>query len=137
MDTLEGILDVSCKELDQIVRAGKYRSRDEIDTAYKLIDIIKDVYEVWEKEDEGSGSQYGDGYSRRGGYNSYNDGMGRTSARGRGRYSSRNGRSYGGYYSRAGAEEEFADELRDLMDHAPDESTRQSIQRMLSQMEQG
>ena len=137
MDALEGILDVSCKELEQIARNGKYRSREDVELAYKLIDIVKDVYEVWEKEDQGSSSfGYGDGYSRRG-YGSYDGGMGYASyAQGRMRGSSRNGgRSYGNY-SRHG-EEDFADGLRDLMHQAPDEQTRQSIQRMLSQLEQG
>ena len=134
MDALEGILDVSCKELEQIARNGKYRSREDVELAYKLIDIVKDVYEVWEKQDESGG--YEKGYSRRG-YNDYDGGMGYASyAQGRMRGSSRlGGRSYGNY-SRHG-EEDFADGLRDLMHQAPDEQTRQSIQRMLSQLEQG
>ena len=123
MDTFEGILDVSCKELDKIARAGKYRSREDVELAYKLIDIIKDVYEVWDKE--GSGDNYDHTYGM--GYTSY--------ARGRGRDSSRlGGRMYG--YSRHG-EDEFTSGLRELMDQAPDEKTRQSIQRMLDQFEQG
>ena len=132
MDTFEGILDVSCKELDQIARSGKYRSREEVDTVYKLMDIIKDVYEVWEKEDGSDASFYsGNNYSIRGSYRGgYNGGDSYT--RGRGRYSSR-GRSYG--YSRH-EKEEFADGLRELMDQAPDEQTRQSIHRMLSQLDQ-
>lgn len=133
MDTFDGILDVSCKELDQIVRSGKYRSREDVDTAYKLIDIVKDVYTIWAMEDGGySGDDYTGSGSYRGSYN--RGGSYASYPRGRGRYSSRSdGRRYG--YSRHD-KEEFADGLRELMDQAPDEQTRQSINRMLSQLDQ-
>lgn len=46
--------------------------------------------------------------------------------------------SYRGYgYSRADGKEEYIENLRDMMQNAPDDQTRQSIQRMIQQMEQG
>lgn len=75
------------------------------------------------------------GYSHDGYNNGYSGYMydGNTRARGRrrdgmGRYTS-NYRSY----SRGG--DDFADELRGLMSMAPDEKTRQDLQKMLSKME--
>lgn len=140
MDVYEGIIEASCKELEQIAKAGKYRSREEVDTVYKLIDIVKDIYEIWEKADnETSDSFYsGDSYSGRGSYgrgSSYGSyGRGSSYARGRGYSMARgSGRSYG----RQHGEEEFMEGLRELMEQAPDEQSRQSIQRMLGQLEQG
>lgn len=70
------------------------------------------------------GSSYRRGYSRDGG--SYDS---RSYARGRGRYSSysRDG------YSRDGG---LVEELRELMEQAPDAETRQEMQRLVQKMEQ-
>ena len=43
----------------------------------------------------------------------------------------------GGSYYRDGGKEEFAENLREMMQEAPDEQTRMSIQQMLQQMGQG
>ena len=40
-------------------------------------------------------------------------------------------------YSRADAKQEYIDNLHEMMMTAPDDQTRQSIQRMIQQMEQG
>jgi len=128
MDVYGGIIEAACKELEQVAKAGKFRSREEVDKVYKLMDVIKDVYEVWEKADnETSDSFYsGDSYSGRGSYRGNSYGRGYSMARG-------SGRSYG----RTHDQEEFMETLRDLMDQAPDEQSRQGIQRMLGQLEQG
>lgn len=138
MEHLDGILKLADKELEAIINNGKFRSRDEIDSVYKLIDIAKDVYCIWDYEDGMDGESYDDGMrSMRG---SYNDGMsyarGRRNARrdSMGRYSRERGGSYRGY-SRDG-KEEYVEQLRDMMENAPDSETRQSIQRMITQMEQ-
>ena len=138
MEHLDGILKLTEYELGAIEQNGKFRSRDEIDSVYKLIDIAKDVYCIWEYEDSMDDMSYRGGRSY--------DGMSMARGRGRmakrdnmGRYSrdggSYRGRSYRGY-SRDG-KEEYLEELRNLMEDAPDEQTRQSIQRMISQMENG
>ena len=152
MEHLDGILKLADRELEAIINNGKFRSRDEIDSVYKLIDIAKDINEIWCMEDDMSGESYGDGMSydrgmrgvhtyRDGGYDgaSYARGRGRNAKRdSMGRYARDGGnsmRSYRGGYSR-GDKQEYIENLRDMMEDAPDEQTRQSIQRMISQMEQ-
>lgn len=165
MEQLDGILKLADKELEAINSNGKFRSREEIDSVYKLIDIAKDIYCIWGYEEEmgddgmssEGGSYYRDGRGGRGGSNRggsyYEEGYER---RGRGRNASRDSRgryneggsyregSYrdggmmrrGGSYYREGGKEEFAEELRGLMEEAPDQQTRQQIQQMLQQMGQ-
>jgi hypothetical protein len=93
-----------------------------------------------ECEDEMYGESYDDGYghSMRG---SYDGGMsyarGRRNARrdSQGRYS-RDGRYYRGNsygYSRDG-KDEYREQLMDMLDNAPDEATRQSIQRTIDNL---
>lgn len=153
MEHLEGILKITDAELGAIETNGKYRSREEIDAVYKLIDIAKDIYCIWNYEESGEDEMsYADGGSYRGGSyrNSYRDGGyndGGSYARGRGRNAkrdsmgrySRDGGSYryGGMrgYSRSDDRGEYIDNLREMMETAPDDNTRQSIQRMIQQME--
>ena len=144
MEHLEGILKLVEAELDAINKNGKFKSREEIDSVYKLVDIAKDAYCIWNYEDEMDGESYDDGMSYRGrSMRSYDDGMsyarGRRNARrdSQGRYS-RDGRSYRGNsyergYSRDG-KDEYREQLMDMLDTAPDEQTRQSIQRMIDNM---
>jgi len=142
VENVEKIMKLADAEFGAIVQNGKFKSREEIDSVYKLMDIVKDGYEVMSCEDEMYGESYDDGYGRsmRGGYD---DGMsyarGRRNARrdSMGRYS-RDGRSYRGNsyergYSRDG-KDEYKEQLMQLMDDAPDENTRQSIKRMLDSM---
>lgn len=143
MKHLDGLLKLADNEFEAIEKNGKFRSREEIDSVYRLVDIVKDIYCVWKYEDEmddGYSESYDGSYGNRS-YrgSSYDDGM--SYARGRGRNAKRD--SMGRYasrdrgYSRADANGEYIEELRDLMHSAPDEQTRQSIQRMITQMEQG
>ena len=157
MEHLEGILKLADNELGAIERNGKFRSREEIDSAYKLIDMAKDIYCIWAHEEGGEedempyagGGSYarGGGRSNRGGSyegsyegGSYARGRGRNARRdSRGRYSRNEGSYRGGSYrgySRADSKEDFIEDLREMMDSAPDDQTRQSIQRMIQQMEQ-
>lgn len=164
MEQLEGILKIVDKELKTINENGEFRSKEEIDAAYKLIDVAKDIYCIWEYENSGMddeemsyasgsyarGQGNGGGRSYRGGsYDGGNSYDGGSYARGRGRNAKRNsmGRysresgysrdgSYSMGYSRDGGKEEFVEQLREMMQEAPDESSRQSIQRMIQKMEQ-
>lgn len=152
MKHLDAILKLAENEFEAIEKNGKFRSREEIDSVYKLVDIVKDTYEIWKCEDE---MEYADeGYSgnysyergnrmnRGGSYydggNSYARGRGRNDNRdGMGRYASRGGESYrvrGGYSRMDKAE--YMDHLRGMMEDAPDEQTRMSIKRMIDQMDQ-
>lgn len=145
MEHLEGIVKLAGNELKAIVDNGKFRSRDEIDSVYKLMDIIKDAHCIWEYEDEESeysedGRSYDGSYRRYPTYN-YDDSM--SYARGRGRNAKRDamgrysrdyrGGSYERGYSRDG-KEEYKEQLREMMDSAPDEQTRMSIKRMIDNL---
>jgi hypothetical protein len=152
MEHLEGLVKLAGNEIKAIVENGKFRSREEIDSAYKLIDIIKDAHCIWEYEDDESeysedGRAYDGSYrgrSYRSGYtgNSYARGRGSNAKRyADGRYApySRDMGSYRGTYrgyARDDGKQEYVEHLRDMMEDAPDEQTRQSIQRMIQQLEQ-
>lgn len=157
MKQLDGIMKLVDSELEAINKNGKFRSREEIDSVYKLIDIAKDVNEIWCMEEEADmeseasyrgGSYERGGRSYRGGsYDGSYEGMSYARGRGRnarrdsmGRYSregsyARGGGSYRGGYSRDDGKEEYMEHLRDMMESAPDENTRQSIKRMIDNME--
>lgn len=151
MEHLDSILKLTDKELAEVAQNGKFRSKDEVDSVYKLIDIAKDIYCIWEYEDEMSEDEYSGRYDGRRSYTSYDGG---SYARGRGRGArrdsmgrySRDGEmyhggayrgSYRGGYSRDDDKHQYIEHLRDMMEDAPDDQTRQSLQRMISQMEQG
>lgn len=123
-------LTESIAEANERIRAagGKLTAGD-VDYVDKLTHALKSVkasVAMMEDEDEG----YSGHYPYMGSYGSYRDG---SYARGRrnaprdsmGRYSGERG------YSRAG----LADELRGLMHNAPDERTRQEIQRLADKLE--
>lgn len=147
MDTMEKILDSSIKQIEEIMSTGKYKSREDVHTVYELIDIIKDVWCIWKYEDGEN-----DEYSENGWMNQsypYRGGNGNSYARGRGarrdsmgRYS-REGNSYrnGSYgrgrgYSRDDAKQDYIEQLRELMEDAPDEATRKKFQQMIRDMEE-
>ena len=145
MEHLDKIVKLAENEFKAIADNGKFRSREEIDSVYKLMDIVKDAHCIWEYEDEESeysedGRSYDGSYRRYPTYN-YDDGM--SYARGRGRNAKRDamgrysrdyrGGSYERGYSRDG-KEEYKEHLREMMDSAPDEQTRMSLKRMLDTM---
>lgn len=143
MEHLDGIVKLAENEFAAIVQNGKFRSREEIDSVYKLMDIVKDRMKIECMEQELDDANYDMRGSYRG---SYDDGMsyarGRRNVRRdeRGRYSRDSymdsyddGRSMRGY-SRADGKEDYKNQLRMMMEDAPDENTRQSIKRMLDNM---
>lgn len=131
---------------EKIRAAGSKLSAADAEYVDRLTHILKSVKSVIAMEEAANdmddsyserGSYRGGmmrGYSRDGGYSngydySYGPGRGRGSNARRdsmGRYSNNDG------YSRGG---NIADELRDLMQDAPDEQTRQEMQRLISKME--
>lgn len=154
MEHLDGLLKIAEQEIGSIVQNGKFRSREEIHSAYELIDIIKDVFCVWEYEEgEDDDESYADGGSYRsmrgrsyrgGSYDGSYDGGSYARGRGRnakrdsmGRYSREGGSYRGGSYRNysRGGKEDYIENLREMMEMAPDDQTRQSIQRMIQQME--
>ena len=112
---------------EKIRSAGGKLSAGDLDYIDKLTHALKSVKAtVSMMEDEGYS-----GYPYMG--RSYDNGMGNRSYRGsyarrdsRGRYSSERG------YSRDGG---MVEELRDLMQDAPDERTRQEFQRFITKLE--
>ena len=146
MEHLDSILKLAENELEAIEKNGKFRSREEIDSVYKLIDIAKDIYCIWDYEEgmDDEMSYAGDGRSYRGrGYENSYDGGSYARGRGRnakrdsmGRYSRNSYRgSYRGY-SRDGGKEEFMESFREMMEDAPNDQTRQEMQRLMAKIEQ-
>lgn len=152
MENLDKIIELADNEFGAVARNGKFRSRDEIDSVYKLMDIVKDAYCIMDMEPgyggySERGDSYDDGRSMRGGsYRGsyvYDDG---SYARGRGRNAKRDSMGRyardGGYrsyayrgYSRDEAKEDYMGQLRELMESAPDEQTRNEMKRMVDQMQ--
>lgn len=141
MEHLEGILKLVDREFGEMEKNGKFRTKEDIDLAYKMIDIAKDIYEVWDCEDK----MNADGYSEYG-YNMYPmNGMsyarGRNAARNSMGQYSRGGMSYrdgGGYsdnYSTGDAKRDFINSLYSARDKAMDDQERQNIQRMIDNAE--
>lgn len=137
MDHLEGILKLTTTEMESIIKNGKFRSREEIDSVGKLVDIVKDIHCIWEYEDDGydDGEEASYARGRRGG-RSYRSGeydgySGRRRRRdSMGRFSGNSSyRDYSG-----GDKQEYMEHLREMMRDAPDEQTRQSIQRLIDKM---
>ena len=142
MEHFDKLMSLVENEIEAINRNGKFKSREEIDSVYKLVDIAKDIECMNRWEEEMDGESYGDGmsYERDGRSYRYDGGSyarGRRNARrdSMGRYSreSYRGGSYERGYSRDG-KEEYKEQLRDMMEEAPDEQTRQSIKRMIDNM---
>ena len=124
MKELYELKEMLCDELKEYGKKGELKNAGTLDVVDKLAHTVKNLDKIIEAYDEGESSMYP--YA-------YDDGM-----NGRSMRYSRNyrGGSYAqkrdsmGRYSRDG----IADKLRDLMDEAPDEKTRQDIQRIVDRM---
>lgn len=123
---------------EKIRGAGGKLSAGDADYVDKLLHSLKSIKGVIKMEEEAemddgySERMYSRGYDRgsyRGSYDGGSYGRGRMNARrdSMGRYSSNDG------YSRGG---NMVDELRELMMDAPDEQTRQEMQRLIDKMQQ-
>jgi len=128
---------------EKIKRAGGKLSAGDLEYIDKLTHAIKSVKTTiaMMEAEEGEGES---GYMPRyGGYygRSYADGMngdGRSYARGRSSYA-RGRDSMGRFTSRRGGmsyDDGMVEELRDLMDRAPDEPTRREFQKLITKLEQ-
>lgn len=142
MEHFNKLMSLVENEIEAINRNGKFKSREEIDSVYKLVDIAKDIECMNRWEEEMDGESYDDGMSyERGGrpyrYDGGSYARGRRNARRdeRGRYSreSYRGGSYERGYSRDG-KEEYKEQLIDMMEDAPSEEVRQSIKRMIDNL---
>lgn len=127
MHELYELKEKLCDELKEYgakndMSAGSLEVVDKLAHAIKNLDKIIEVYED-EGYSENDGRYYNAGMTYRGGGRSYRGG---SYARGRGARRDSMGR-----YSRAG----MADKLRELMDDAPDEKSREEIRRLADKME--
>lgn len=129
------LMEYVCNELEEYERkagSGKLSMQD-IEYIDKLAHIKKSLLSADEMWDDSEYSNAGMSYARGG--RSYRGGSYEGSyARGRGRNARRDSM---GRYSREGysmAEDDFKDELQDLMQSAPNEQVRMKLQRMMSEM---
>lgn len=149
------LMEYICNELEELERKadkeGKL-SAAEIEYIDKLTHIKKNLLraeEMWEDSEYSmdGGSYARGGRSNRGGNSSrasrrsYEGGSNRSNAYEGGSYESmargRNARRDSmGRYSRGDESEMMIQELRELMEEAPDDRTRQEFQRFITKMEQ-
>ena len=127
--TFEDLRAIVMKEIDEINKKGEL-DENTLVCAYKLIDIVKDIYEIDEKMNGGysqtgmypymTGNSYGNSYATRN-----RDSMGRYS---RDSY----GNSYRGYSRDSDAD--MMAKMEHMMNTAGSEQERQMIQRIMNQM---
>lgn len=123
MKALYDLKDMLCKQLEDYGKKGELSAAvlERVDMLAHAVKNLDKVIEDYEAEE----SEYSGNYAN-GDNESYNDYRGRSMRRdSMGRYSRR--------YSRHGG---MAERLRDLMEDAPDERSRQKIQRLISEMDQ-
>lgn len=137
-EELKKICDTLNRELEhaneKISRAGGNITGDDLSYIDRLTHAIKSVkttMAMMESEDGGDSGYYMPMYGRSYGDRSYGMRDGNSYARRRdsmGRYTSRRGgMSY---------DDGMVEELRDLMDRAPDEPTRREFQKLITKLEQ-
>lgn len=128
MHKLYDLKEKLMQELEDYSENGKF-SKDDVESIKYIASAIDHICNIAE-EDEYSNMYYGDGGSyedERGG----NRSGGRSYARGRGRNARRDAM---GRYSRAN--DDMIEQLRMMMQEAPDERTRQEFQRFITKVEQ-
>jgi hypothetical protein len=130
MKDLENLCGVLSDQLSDVARKAKNgMSTGDLDTIEKLTHSLASVKKIMRIMEED------DGYSGRGYSMGYHDGglaRGGSYARGRGQRRDSMGRYSGEYgYSR----NDLADKMRELMESAPDDRTRQEMQRMVDKLE--
>lgn len=147
MEELYKLKDMLCEELKEYGGKGEMTagSLEVVDKLAHTIKNLDKIIETYEEEDysgyypmyygENRGGSY-EGSYRQGDGN--RGGQGNRSYRGsyaRGRRNSRRD-SMGRYSSEGYSRHDMAEQLRDLMEDAPDERTRKEIQRLVTKMEQ-
>lgn len=137
MKTYHKLKEMLCEELDNLVKKGELTAGS-LETADKLTHAIKSLTTIIAMDEQDGGeSEY---YPYMGGYRSFeNDG---------GNMSNRGGRSYqrrdtmGRYsrenrgYSRDDARADMIDDLREIMNEAPDEHMKKKLRQFISEIEQ-
>jgi hypothetical protein len=139
MHKLYELKDMLCEELEQYGKKGELTAGS-LDVVDKLTHTIKNLDKIIEKyeEDEYSNAMGGGSYARGGqggGQSNTSYARGGSYARGRGSNARRD--SMGRYSSEGGysRNDGMIMELRELMQDAPDERTRQEFERFIQKME--
>ena len=138
MKEFDTVKDLVYCEIDEISHIGKL-DMNTVKVLGELVDILKDIGSV-EMFEEGVGygeEEYSNGYNRNGGYsqrwypgNSYdNMSNGNSYRSGRSNYPRRGG------YSRTDSKQYMVDELTRLMNEAQNNEDRESIKRLVDQMQ--
>lgn len=127
MHKLYELKDMLCEELEEYGSKGKL-DVGSLDVVDKLAHAVKNIDKIIEcKEEDAYSNADGMSMGRNGSY-------GGSYARGRGRNARRDAM---GRYSRMGysrAEDDFAQEMQDLLKDAPNDHIRQRIQSIISEM---
>ena len=125
--------DLLMKEISEIVKKGSLSQQD-LDTLYSAIDIIKDIYEIKEKESE----MYENGYSSRWNGMPYDDRYYNIHS-----YRGGNGYSMNSYpmnyqdngrYSRNDSKDRMVDNLYTMMNEASTDAERTAIQDCINRL---
>jgi hypothetical protein len=140
LNDLHEMCEVLSRELgeanEKIRQSGGKLSGSDLDYVDKLTHALKSIKTTIAMVEAEDGGSYSDGsYRMYPHWNSYNDGMDNGSyACGRGRNARRDSM---GRYSRNGysRDKEMVSELKEMMETAPDERTRQEFQRFITKIE--
>lgn len=130
-DSMYRLKEMLCDELDQYAKKGELTAGS-LDIVDKLSHALKSITTIMAMED--ADGEYSGTYRMYPRYMRDRDGMGGQTERGSSYARKRDSR---GRYSRdySGAMDEMVDQLREMMDSAPDQSTRQDIQRLIKKFE--
>lgn len=138
MQEIYELKEMLCEELEKYGSKGDLNT-GELEIVDKLAHAVKNLGKIIEMadEEEYSGQMMGGGSYQRGGggggnrggsYQRGGRGGRNNNPTGRNQYSRERG------YSRAA--EDMIEQLRDMMEEAPDQQTRKEIQRLITKMEQ-
>ena len=133
MKELDYLKDMLCTEVKKITQQNDFTTST-LETAYKIVDMLKDIEEIQEKEGnhqyekDGSYGYWGVGYGGRMPYNdrySYGNGM-----------NMNGGNSYGydNGYSRMSSSDKMMNELQMMMDESTSARDKAIIQRALDEL---
>lgn len=132
MHAIYDLKEMLCKQLEDYGKKGEL-SAAVLERVDMLAHAVKNLDRIIESMEESEYSERMDGRSYGG--RSYRDGSsydgGRSMARGRNARRDSMGRYASDGYSRG----DMADQLRDMMDEAPDDRTRQELQRLASKLD--
>lgn len=131
MHKIYELKDQLCDELEEYGGKGEL-DMSTLEVVDKLSHTIKNLNKIIESYEEEEGYSSRGSYEYRGGYSNRGRMDGGSYARGRRRDSMGRYSRMRGDYSRDG---DTMMELHELMNNAPDEHTRQEIQRIISKME--